>query len=332
MIAMGLVRRRKRHHLCAAVLAAGALLLASLASAEPASAPAPEADAGPPAALAPAATPDAGAPAPAAAPEPPPPAEAVPPPFPPAPPLALPPEEEARHGIGVHLGVRATTVRDDLLVPLTFSGAGPDIGGTYRGLIGPGLLDTRLQLGLALVANRFNHLGMTLHHSLAAAYRLPVHQAGSWRYAVGGVLGESSDSLLLESWDDAHGYWVGLLWLGPSGSIEGPLAEGWQLFAVAEIGLLGTVGRPPEIRLSKQDPTERFSYYAFHTHAHPSFFLPWDVQFLRFDVAARRTSENDRIGRGWSFGLQGRFTRADMPQTILVFESVLYAAWTWGLR
>jgi hypothetical protein len=244
---------------------------------------------------------------------------------------ASPPRREVRHGLGLRLGPRATTVREDLLVPLTFSGGGPDIGAAYRGLLGPGLLDARFEIGAALVSNRFGQLGLTLHHALAAAYRLPLPGASAWRFALGGVIGESSDSLALASWDDAHGYWVGLGWLGPSASVQGPLSAGWQLAGTAELALVGTVGRPPQFRDNKQDPNNRVSYYTTHPFADSSFFTPWNVQLLRFDIAARRTGADDRIGRGWSFGCQGRFTRASEPATILVFEAVLYAAWTWGL-
>jgi hypothetical protein len=222
-------------------------------------------------------------------------------------------------------------VREDLLVPLTFSGGGPDIGASYRGLIGPGLLDTRFEGSLALVANRFGHLGLTLHHSLAAAYRVPLRSARRWRFAVGGVIGESTDSLALLSWDDAHGYWVGLGFLGPSASVQRQLSDGWQLHGTAELALVGTVGRPPRFRHNKQDANASVSYYLFHPFADSSLFAPWDVQLVRFDIAAHRTSGDDPVGRGWSFGCQGRFTRASEPATILVFEAALYAAWTWGL-
>lgn len=242
---------------------------------------------------------------------------------------AAPPE--ARHGIGVRLGARATTVREDLLVPLTFSGGGPDLGASYRGLVGPGLLDARMEIAAALVGNRFNHLGLTTHHELAAAYRLPLPGAGAWRFALGGVVGESSDSLALESWDDAHGYWVGLTFLGPSASVQRVISPRWQLHGTAELALVGTVGRPSRFRDNKQDPNARVSYYLTHPFADSGFFAPWNVQLVRFDVAVRRTGSLDRIGRGWSFGCQGRFTRASEPLPVLVFETVLYAAWTWGL-
>jgi hypothetical protein len=244
---------------------------------------------------------------------------------------AAQPRHEVRHGIGLRLGPRATTVREDLLVPLTFSGGGPDLGATYRGLLGPGLLDARSEIALALVANRFGHLGLTLHHALAVAYRLPLPGSLAWRFALGGAVGESSDSLALESWDDAHGYWVGLGWLGPSASLQGPLSAGWQLAGTAELALVGTVGRPPRFRDNKQDANGQISYYTSHPFANSSFFAPWNVQFFRFDIAARWTPSEDRVGRGWSFGCQGRFVRASEPATILVFETVLYAAWTWGL-
>jgi hypothetical protein len=241
------------------------------------------------------------------------------------------PRPEVCHGIAFRLGARATTVREDLLVPLTFSGGGLDMGASYRGLLGPGLLETRTEFGVAVVSNRFGHTGLTLHHAVAAAYRLPLPGSGTWRFSLGGVVGENVDALALEMWDDAHGYWVGLGWLGPSLGLLGPLSASWQLAATTEFALIGTVGRPPEAWHNKQEPTGQISYRLIHPFANSAFFAPWNVQYVRFDVAARWTERDDRIGRGWSFGCQGRFTRASQPATLLVFEAVLYAAWTWGL-
>src|SRR5512138_3286889 len=48
----------------------------------------------------------------------------------PAPLTAAPPSlRPSRQGISLRLGVRAETVREDILVPLTFSGGGLDAGG-----------------------------------------------------------------------------------------------------------------------------------------------------------------------------------------------------------
>lgn len=235
------------------------------------------------------------------------------------------------HAIGLRLGIRGTSARDDLLVPLTFSGAGPALGATYQGQVGGGTLDARLALGVSAVANRFGHEGLTLAHALAVGYLLPVHATEAWRFGAGAVLGESSDSLALESWDDTHGYWLGVLYLGAAGTAVGPLSAGWQLETRAELALLGTAGRPEEFRRTKQEPVADLSFYLFHTHASPRFFGPWDVQLLRFDVAARRRASGAGVGRGWSFGLEGRFAHATFPRTIIVLEGVIYAGWAWGL-
>lgn len=241
------------------------------------------------------------------------------------------PAPRERHAIGLRLGIRGTSARDDLLVPLTFSGAGPALGATYQGLVGSGTLDARLALGVSVVANRFGHEGLTLAHALAVGYLLPVHGTEAWRFGAGAVLGESSDSLALDSWDDTHGYWLGVCYLGATGSAVGPLSAGWQLEARAELALLGTAGRPEEIRRTKQEPVADLTFYLFHTHANPRFFGPWDVQLFRFDVAARRRSSGAGVGRGWSFGLEGRFAHATFPRTIIVLEGVIYAAWAWGV-
>jgi hypothetical protein len=246
-------------------------------------------------------------------------------------PASVRPEREVRHGIGVRFGARGTSVRDDLLVPLGFSGGGPDFGLVYHGLLGPGALAARLEVGASFVANRFGHLGFTIDHALAVGYFMPVATVRAWRLQIGTILGEDTDSLALESWDDAHRYWLGLAWLGAGGRVAGPLGARWRLEAETEFAFLGFAGRPPEVRRSKQEPTASFSYYVFHPLADPRFVGFWDVQHWRFNVAARRTTSPGRVGHGWSFGCQGRLTRADFPRTIIVLEASLYTSWTWGL-
>lgn len=242
-----------------------------------------------------------------------------------------PPAAQIRHALGVRLGLRATSVRDDLLVPLAFSGPGLAVGASYQGLVGRGTLDARFEFDVSAVENRFGHEGGTLAHALAVGYLLPVHAAGAWRFSAGAVVGESTDSLYLESWDDTHGYWLGILYLGAAASGAGALSASWQLETRVELALLGTAGRPEEFRRTKQEPLADVSFHVVHPHEDGRVFGPWNVQLLRLDVAARRRSSGDGAARGWSFGLQGRFARAGFPQTIIVLEGVVYAARAWGL-
>lgn len=239
---------------------------------------------------------------------------------------------EARHTLVAGVGLRGDAVREDLLVPLTFSGPGLRLMLGYRGLVGPGLLAISGDVGMSMLWNRYGHTGATLDHNVDAAWTLRVLRAMGWHLALGPQIALDSRFNYIFSWDDAHAYWLGSQWLGPAFRAEGRLSERWRWEARASFALLGFEGRPPTYRYHKQEIRPSFTYFFTQPNSSESFVTLADLQVVRLDVAVRRAAyTGSGVGRGWSFGLDARLARTGIPVTNINLGACLYAARAWGL-
>jgi hypothetical protein len=238
-----------------------------------------------------------------------------------------------RHAVALGLGLRADTVREDLVVPLTFSGPGLRLMVGYRGLVGPGALAINADVGMALLWNRFGHPAATLDHDADAAWTVPVRRTSISHWALGPMLGLDSHFNFLFSWDNAHAYWLAAQWLGPALGYGRRLTEAWRLESRAGLALVGFVGRPPSYRYRKQETRPSVSYPITQPYGSESFVSLADLQVVRVDVALRRVPyTGSDVARGWSFGLDARFARAGRPATAINMGVCFYAARAWGLR
>jgi hypothetical protein len=232
----------------------------------------------------------------------------------------------------VSLALRADTVREDLLVPLSFSGPGLRLAGGYQGAIGPGILEVRLELGLRLLENRFGHAAYGLDHGLVASWVLPVAAGERLRLAIGPAAAWETRLNYLETWDDAHAYWLGARWLGPAARVDVALGPAWRLEASPSIALLGFVGRPPAYRYHKQDALESLDFHVLGPQEDASFGTVADFQAAALRLAFRKASfDAGALADGFSFGLDARLARASDPAIAVDLEAALWAAWAWGL-
>ena len=245
----------------------------------------------------------------------------------------------SRHALGVGAGLRGDAVREDLVVPLTFSGPGVRLLALYRGWIGPGLLTVRADVGLAFLFNRYGHIAATLDYSAEAAWTARVLRGMGWHLSLGPVVALDSRVNYLYSWDDAHGYWLGSQWLGPMLRHARRLSDRWQLESSASLALLGFEGRPPAYRYNKQDALTHVDYFFSQPQQSERFVTLADLQVLRIDVAFRHAAYDgsatgsevgSEIAGGWAFGIDIRFAQTDVVSTNINLGACLYAARSWG--
>ena len=237
----------------------------------------------------------------------------------------------AQHALGVGLGIRGDAVREDLIVPLTFSGPGARILFLYRASVGPGLLTARADIGLAVLFNRFGHLAATLDYGAEVAWTARFFRGMGWHLSLGPALAFDSRVNYIYSWDDAHGYWLGSQWLGPMLRHARRLSNSWRLESSASLAVLGFEGRPPAYRYNKQEALTHVDYYFTQPQRSERFVTLADLQVLRIDVAVRRTVySSSEVGRGWAFGLDLRFAQTDVVATNINLGVCLYAARSWG--
>jgi hypothetical protein len=240
-------------------------------------------------------------------------------------------ERPLRHALGVSLGVRADAVRDDLLVPLTFAGPGVGTALSYRGVIGPGYLAARADLGFSFLFNRYGHGGATLDWGAAAAWTLPIRRRPSSYLALGPAMVLDSRLSVIYSWDDARGYWLGTEWLGLQLRYGQRLSEAWRLESSLTFALVGFEGRPPAYRYRKQELRPQVGYLLGRPLASQEGVTALDLQAVRLDVAMRPSAfTGSDVGRGWSWGLDARMTRTTLRAYNLNLSACLYASYAWG--
>jgi hypothetical protein len=241
-------------------------------------------------------------------------------------------QAEARHTLVVGGGLRGDAVREDLLVPLTFSGPGLRLMLAYRGLLGPGLLAISGDVGMSVLWNRYGHIAAAVDHNVDAAWTLRVFRAMGWHLSLGPQIALDSRLNYILSWDDAHAYWLGSQWLGPAFRAEGRLSERWRWEARASFAVVGFEGRPPAYRYRKIDVHPDVTYFFTQPNSSESFVTLADLQVVRLDVAVRRAAYTGAgVGRGWSFGLDMRLARTGIPATNINLGACLYAVRAWGL-
>jgi hypothetical protein len=227
-------------------------------------------------------------------------------------------------GTTLGVGIDSGAVRDDLLVSLGFGGAGPWIGGTGRIPLGPGDLDLGADLSLRVLSSSDGQIAFSGVHDADVRYLL--HASDSVGIGIAGVWSGVVD--VLESWDDAHAYWLGSQWVGP--------AARWRLDArrsrvelALALGFVGGLGRPEDApRLEKQDPLKRISYWFTAPVQGERWMTPATCQNALFDV---RLSPRDD-DRHWVMGVETRLVRTTEPVIAVDLGATAWVGRTWGKR
>jgi hypothetical protein len=220
--------------------------------------------------------------------------------------------------------------REDLLVPLAFSGIGTHLGGGYELRGRRHGFEADLSLGAAYALNRFDHRALGLNHELGLGYIHALARSDSCSWWLGVGLRDETHLHLIESWDDAHGYWIASWALGPILHHDRQLwARGW-LEARGEAGLFGLISRPPEYRFNKQDALTHVDFHFNRSFDAPEWFSPLDAQLLRLSALVRFRSSTHH-GQGLGLGVDFRFARAANPLPAATMYSGLRLAYGWGL-
>lgn len=233
----------------------------------------------------------------------------------------------ADHVGGVDLLVGYEAIRDDLLVPWAFQGPDVEIGGHYLGRIGPGLAFADLRAGAMIGWNHAGQPALSLEYGVHAGWLGLIGTDGPSVYAVGPVLGADGDMFYLESWDDAHGYWLGAHWLGVAARGAWPVGR-HRIDATARTSLLGWYTRPPEYRYDKQDPLVRPLWVIAQPQEDGTFGWLADWQSVEVTVEVREATDAV-VPRGRALGVALGLRHTAAPATAFAFEVTPYASWSW---
>jgi hypothetical protein len=238
-------------------------------------------------------------------------------------------------GTGQRLEPRLTlgsaSARDDTLVPIAFTGPFVSLGARYA-LIGEvHSFEAELNLGLGVLVNRFDDIAAHFGHTLAAGYLYAFDRGPSSRSAVGAVLRARSEISYLASWDDAHGYWLATLAIGPALQLARPLGRGVWLEGRGELALFGLRSRPPGYRINKQDALSQAGFYFDRLFESAEVFSPLDVQQFELEALARFRRAGEPLGSGFGLGLGASFHRAIDPQPYAVLHTQVTVAYGFEL-
>lgn len=236
------------------------------------------------------------------------------------------------HALGFHVGVRADSVRDDMMVPLGHSGGGFRFGLDYRGQVGPGLLIGHLEGGLRILSDVYGDLGLGVDWGFDLAWLGRLYDGPPARVYLGPIFVFDSMMDFFVYWDDSHGYWLGSQWLGPSLRVVAPIGRRWRVEATAAVSLIGAQGRPPGERLVKQEAVTSPGWWLSQPARREQFALPNEFEAVRLALDFRRAplDASDATG-GWTWSIDFRMRRSTVPAEILDLGACVYASRMWGL-
>jgi hypothetical protein len=226
------------------------------------------------------------------------------------------------------LSLTSASVREDLLVPLAFTGPRLDLSARYAVLSGPHRIESELLLGVGLLENRFDHGAVQLSHGLGLGYLYELSEDPARRFALGSIVRWHDELSYLYSWDDAHASWLSTLTLGVLARHELQLAGAVAIESRGELALLGLMGRPTtRYRLNKQDALVEASYHLDRLGAGTQVIGVWDLQALRLETIARFRGAHELTGEGFGVGLQAAFARTGEPAPYAVLSVGLLLAY-----
>lgn len=192
---------------------------------------------------------------------------------------AGPRPEAAVHRISWGLQLAWDQARDDLLVPLRWSGLGFGLRLDWSRTGARGRHDTGLLLPFSIYHNKFGHAGYALGIEAGYAYVRRLSGPGTHgSFALGGRLGWDLYDGFYESWDEEHAYWFSSLWLGPRLAWSGALGRDARL--TLDLPLVAGVARPPRYRLNKTDPLTRLGFHLVDTQKGMTFAAAPDFAAL----------------------------------------------------
>jgi hypothetical protein len=234
----------------------------------------------------------------------------------------------AEHVLQAGLGLTSTSVREDLLAPLAFTGPKLDLSARYAVLARPHRIESELLLGIGMLENRFDHGAAQLSHGLALSYLHELSEDPARRFALGGIVRWHDELSYLYSWDDAHAWWLSTLTLGVLARHELQLGGAVALESRGELALLGLMGRPTtRYRLNKQDALEDVGYHLDRLGAGTQVVAAWDLQALRLETIARFRGAHELTGEGFGVGLQAAVARTGEPAPYAVLSVGLLLAY-----
>lgn len=228
--------------------------------------------------------------------------------------------------LGIILGSGGASYREDLLVPLGFGGPGFTLGAHYTRISQNRDIDIRLKIGAAFLENRFSHKAYAATLDIRSFWikRLFDNRryGGLW---AGICLPIKMNNLLLESWDDAHLYWLTSYSLGPAAEWRRNLSPRYRAGLHIEIPFVSLVSRPREYRYRKQEALNHWTYHFSEPNKFLRLRFPDKFRAVFVRLSLSRIMNNALF----NLGLEFEYNYSNEPRNIYVLNTALMISYQW---
>jgi len=223
------------------------------------------------------------------------------------------------------------SVRDDLLVPYAFTGPELNLGASYGLWRDRHAFELRIEAGSAGIWTRAKEPGIYVHYEISASFSECAYADARRALWIGALLRAGHELAYLAAWDDAHGYWLDAIMLGPSLLHAERLSAGLVLELSGDLSLIGAATRPPARRLNKQDALSHGSYHFDRLAEVPMLAWVGQTSLARATALVRWRSAVAQLASGFGLGLESRIAHARKPEpyTSWYLGVVGSFAWSW---
>ena len=230
--------------------------------------------------------------------------------------------------IGFGLGGVHYQVRDDIVAPLRWDGAGGSVTASYLIHSQRRQLGIEMRFPIAVVTNRYDHTGFG--DELSIRYDYLTRLAGNetkGQVHLGGMLEWSLNHQLYLNWDDSHLYWLNSYAAGPVAKWSRAAGHGRNWGVRFTFPLLAFVSRPPEYRYQDQEPMHKPGYW--FTRPHEDMRLTSVHEFIMLDLRCDYTWQ---LGRkiALNAALHSSYKADARPKKIRLFTNTLLLEFLFG--
>ena len=232
-----------------------------------------------------------------------------------------------------HLGICVAggpaSYREDLVVPLGFGGPSLSLGPVYTRQAERSLIHIRLGLPVGYLKNRYDHEAYVLRLELHPSWVTRLTQHNRFGSLWGGLaLPMQMNNLFLESWDDAHLYWLTTYSLAPAIEWQKEISERNKAVVRIEVPVISLVSRPPAYRRTKQEALNHWTYHFTQPNRALHFETPDTYRGLVVRMRFTRKMGRSLLGLGCEF----QYNHCTRPRDIRAMNTLITVSYQWRIR
>jgi hypothetical protein len=230
--------------------------------------------------------------------------------------------------LGFHLSSGIASYREDLLVPLGFNGLGLSLGPIYTRQTENSLVQVRLKVGFGYLKNRYSHEAWVLMLEIRPSWMRKFAEHDRYGKFWGGIcIPLQMNNLFLESWDDAHLYWLTAHSLGAAFQWEKRVSRKNHAVFRMEVPVFSLVSRPPTYRYNKQDALTCFTFH--FTEPNSSLHLETLDMYRALFIQAllRREVRRSLL----TLGLEFQYSYCREPERIWGINTSIFVSYQWRI-